>query len=461
MAACRRGLQGRLRPQWTTRARITLVAVIGLFFLPPLLPAQDTITVGVELDSAGAQVLDRAQALVQAGDAEAAYTLLAEREVELAGHPLFDYLLGVAALDSGRFSEAIFSLRRSLAMAPGFSGARMELARAYYEAGNASLARPLFAQLLDENPPAGVEGVIRDYLSVIDRQPVSPGVSFSPFLEGAVGYDTNANGSTDNRQFLGFVLSDQNVEADSPYAEIGAGFDWIKPTQGGINWLARLRGNHRSNRDASYIDTTFLSGLVGLAWQRGGFYGNAALDTYWAARDGKSNEDYTGISLLLGRRISDNWDAVSDFSTGALRFNDTLDVMDVDRWLLGVGLVRRLGSGGSLRLQLIGGSDSERQSNSPYGNSKLGGRIALALPVNSRVSVNAFLGSLETEYDRPFFGVEREDTQLTAALEIVWQNITPGLSLVPAIRWIDNDSSLSLYTYDRTEISLNLRWIPR
>ena len=45
----------------------------------------------------------------------------------------FDYLLGVAALDNGYISEAIFSLRRAIAVEPGFSGARMELARAYFE----------------------------------------------------------------------------------------------------------------------------------------------------------------------------------------------------------------------------------------------------------------------------------------------------------------------------------------
>ena len=86
--------------------------------------------------------------------------LLSPEETRLAGNPLFDYLYGVAALDTGRLSNAIFALQRALAVSPSFSGARLELARAHYDAGNPSLARPLFERLLEEDPPDGVRAVV-------------------------------------------------------------------------------------------------------------------------------------------------------------------------------------------------------------------------------------------------------------------------------------------------------------
>ena len=49
-----------------------------------------------------------------------------------------------------------------------FSGARMELARVNYEVGSPELARPLFVQLLDENPPPLVRAVLKNYISAID-----------------------------------------------------------------------------------------------------------------------------------------------------------------------------------------------------------------------------------------------------------------------------------------------------
>jgi hypothetical protein len=35
------------------------------------------------------------------------------------------------------------------------------------------------------------------------------------------------------------------------------------------------------------------------------------------------------------------------------------------------------------------------------------------------------------------------------------------LSLIPRIRYIDNDSDVSLYDYDRTEATLLMRWTPQ
>ena len=39
--------------------------------------------------------------------------------------------------------------------------------------------------------------------------------------------------------------------------------------------------------------------------------------------------------------------------------------------------------------------------------------------------------------------------------------MTDGLSIVPRLRYIDNDSDVSLYDWDRTEVGLLIRWEPR
>ncbi|MDX1562789.1 MAG: tetratricopeptide repeat protein, partial [Gammaproteobacteria bacterium] len=185
--------------------------------------AADTITIEVELTASQRATLADAERMIGAGDGAGAYRLLAPLEAELAGNALYDYLLGVAALDSGLPGEAIFSLRRSLAVAPAFSGATMELARAYFEAGNLELARPLFEKLLNENPPEPVRVVIGNYLVAIDQRVTTGPAGVTPFFEFSVGHDSNANGSTNAQQFLGFSLDPRNVETDSPYAEVAAG----------------------------------------------------------------------------------------------------------------------------------------------------------------------------------------------------------------------------------------------
>ena len=113
-----------------------------------------TLNVQVSLDAETKRLLTEAESLIGRGRNDDAFAMLSAREFELAGNPVYDYLLGIAALDSGRYSEAIFSLERTLDVQPDFSGARLALARAHYEAGEKAQARVLFRQLLDEQPPA-------------------------------------------------------------------------------------------------------------------------------------------------------------------------------------------------------------------------------------------------------------------------------------------------------------------
>ena len=85
--------------------------------------------------SATEDVLQSAQKLLQDGYSIRAYDLLQTFEDELAGNTEYDYLYGVAALDSGEPRKAIFAFQRAVMTDPNFAGARMELARAYFEIG--------------------------------------------------------------------------------------------------------------------------------------------------------------------------------------------------------------------------------------------------------------------------------------------------------------------------------------
>ncbi len=429
--------------------------------LPAAAPAQSGATLEVQADAATQALLRDAESRIAASDAAGAWDLLSPREAEFAGNPYYDYLLGIAALDTGRTSQAIFSLQRSLAVEPGFSGARMELARAYFDAGNTDQARPLFLTLLDENPPPGVRGVLNRYIAAIDARPARPDARFAPFVELTVGHDSNANGSTDNNQFLGFTLSPQNVATDSPFGEIGAGFNYSRPKSNQSAWYLGGRAGHRHNSDASFIDSTVVSAVGGVSWRRAALFGRAGIDGYWAARDGNSNETYAGADLLVGRAVSDRWDLSLGVRAGALRYDDLIDVLDVNRLLASVRASYRFSSLGRFSFELIGGQDDEQRVGSPYGNDKFGGRLSLSAPMGND-SLFLAAGLLTSDYDDLFYGVPREDDQLTAVLQAEFRDVmTEGLSLVPRIRYVDNDSDVALYSYDRVEIGLMLRWMPR
>ena len=117
---------------------------------------------------------------------------------------------------------------------------------------------------------------------------------------------------------------------------------------------------------------------------------------------------------------------------------------------------------GRFVVEVIGGSDSERQDGSPYGNSKLGARISVSTAVGESTYLFTRLGSLTSDYDGLFFGTTREDTQLTSVLQLEFRDVlTDGLTIAPRLRYIDNDSDVALYDWDRTEVGLLIRWEPR
>ena len=268
--------------------------------------AQETVQVDTAAELR--EVLGKAESLLASNDAQGAWNLLQPLEGEFSGDAWFDYLLGVAALDSGRINDAILSLTRATSSAPQFSGARMELARAHFEAGDRAEARPLFVALLTENPPPGVRNVIDQYIAAIDSKPSAPPSDFSPYAELMVGYDDNANGSTSDQQFLGFTLNPENLATDTSFFEGGAGFNWTVPRSARFAWHLGGHAGYRKNPDASFVDSGILSGIGGMLWQSGANFGRFNVDAWAASRDGESNESYSGANLVLGRHLNERWD---------------------------------------------------------------------------------------------------------------------------------------------------------
>ena len=75
-------------------------------------------------------VLQQAKQLLSTSHAQAAYDLLNPLQEERAGQPEYDFLLGRAALELGRHTEAVFALERVLAVLPDNGPARALIAQA-------------------------------------------------------------------------------------------------------------------------------------------------------------------------------------------------------------------------------------------------------------------------------------------------------------------------------------------
>ena len=101
-----------------------------------------------EANAAMGALLREADALIRGGKLADAYKLLEPKEGDYSGELAFDYMLGIAALDSGKPDRATIAFERVLITDPNFSGARLDLARAYFAMGSDDLARNEFEIVL-------------------------------------------------------------------------------------------------------------------------------------------------------------------------------------------------------------------------------------------------------------------------------------------------------------------------
>ncbi len=410
---------------------------------------------------ASSAVLDDARRLIGEGRAADAYRLLAASELALAGRPAYDYLFGVAALDSGRPAEAIAAFQRVLARDPGAASARLELGRAYFEAGDRAAARRHFAALLARQPPPAIRAVAEDYLRAID-QPAARASGWNGGYEFGTGIDSNANAATGDDSFLGVTLDPHSVRTSSAYLQLAGwlGHELAVGQHGAL--VTQARAGHRWNPDAGFVDQSIASLDATLRLGDGPTVFSIGAGAYYGWLDGDPHRWGANVDLALSHRIGDGWRATGLLRAGKLRYDDSagLSVLDVDQQLVALSL-QRTAAPADFAVTVFAGDEDPDQPGSAFGND----RVGVILQAGSRTAagrgLRLQLGYQSIDYDDTpgfFFGTDRQDDFWFAAFSgEVRDWPTPGFELVPRIGWSRNESNISLYEYDRLEIGLTLR----
>jgi len=406
-------------------------------------------------------VLSEARRMLDDGGAREAYALLVEREAELAGTPDFDYLFGIAALDTHRPKEAVFALERVVAEQPEFLGARMDLARAQLELGQRSRAREQFRYLLTQQPPQETRVVIQRYLDSIGERDVHLSARWSALAQAGAGYDSNANGSTSEQSFLGFTLDPHNVATSSSFGELalnGSNVLSFSPTFG---MVSSLDLQHRANSEASFVDQSVSSLASTAIWLHGPYRFSGGFDGYLGWLDGASHEQGVNLNVGASREFGSHYEGAISVRAGSVEYRDNaLRILDTHRYLAGFSLTRFNVGPRNARIgaTLLLGTDEARQAGSPYGNDRYGVRFFGSMVVRPNAVAYAEVSAMNTSYDGAFFGDRRKDEQLALTLAADLQNFpSRSWTLTPRLRYMKNDSNVALYEYDRFEAVVYLR----
>ncbi|NJR72244.1 MAG: tetratricopeptide repeat protein [Gammaproteobacteria bacterium] len=200
---------------------------------------------------ANTKLFDEAKRLIAAMNAKQAYKILIVEQDKLSGNVEYDYLLGLAAVDSGKIDEAIIAFERVLSKEPNNAGAQLDLARAYFNAGSFDLAEGTFLKLRTLNPPASALVAIDKYLAAISDRRRAARRMVSAWGEMTLGYDTNLTGvpndftSAIQQSFNipGVSPTGNSIKRRAPYVGAAVGVDALFPITD--NWNGYVGGDIR------------------------------------------------------------------------------------------------------------------------------------------------------------------------------------------------------------------------
>ena len=423
------------------------------------------------------KLLREADVLIRSGKPGRAYSLLEPLELEHAGEARFDYLIGIAALDSGKPDRATLAFERALAVDPDFAAARLDLARAYYQLGDLSRAKTEFTLTLRHNPSAQAQLSIRKYLDAIAEQEGGKRTRVTGYVEGTVGHDSNVNNSPGQAQVfvdrdgVNITLAPTNVKLSDDYYGVNAGGEITHSLNAKWRLYAgadlRQRGNSsQKDFDALGLDaradvtldagaSRFRAGVLGGQYNLGDSHNRdtAGLNAEWRYALNPSNQ-----LKVFGQRVQ-------------YRFADVaMQVNDFDQQAMGAGWTHVLSDGkATLFGSLYHGTEKDVSATIVPNLLPNGGRTDGAKSFNGlRIGGQAALGGKTTlfvnaggqfgDYSKvnPLFLRQRSDRlyDVTAGANWRWNKL---LSLRPQLGYSRNNSNIGIYEYGRMDVSVTVR----
>ena len=430
-------------------ARATLVLVFAAFCTSAL---ADALT-------------DRAKALLQQKQHRQAYDLLLPQEPTRAGDPEFDYLLGIAAIDSGEPERGVFALERVLAVQPNNHVARAEIARAYLALGERDSARREFETVKAQQIPPEVKQAIDGYLSAIQAAEVT---QISGYVEIGYGYDSNVNSATAGNQIAVPSLGGIVATLDPTSTRNG---DTFTQLAGAVNlthkvardWalIGSLGGNAKWNSHEDEFNTTTFDGTVGARWSSGqhavtvgGQFQEFQLD----------NDRFRETKGAIGQ-WQYSYDQRTQFTLYGQYANleyPTQPIRNANRGVLGAAF-GRVFSGEYTPVVFIsayGGQEKEEADGVPHlGHDLVGIRAGGQLRLGTGWTAFGNLAYERREYGGPdpLFLVERQDNQVDATVGLSYL-LRPNTTLIAQYNYTDVDSNIQINSFTRNVTMLSLRF---
>jgi tetratricopeptide (TPR) repeat protein len=414
-----------------------------------------------------ADVVARAEAMVRAGRYAEAYQLLEPLEDKLAGDVKYDYLLARSALETGRPSQASFIYERILAVDPNYVGVRLEMGRAYLALGDYARAKLEFETVLRfSNLPPDLREQAVIYGKAAEDRLAGKTTLFKGYIEYGYGYDSNPQSNTSVSQITaanGFTifLDRDSLKRSDHYHALTAGGEVIHGLTERFSVYAGGDARIRGYRELDIADYQQLDGRAGFGYNDGPNSGRIGVIGGRYFLDHQKVRDNAGFTAdyrrLIGTR---NQISVSLLGAGYRYLAEPLKVNDYDLYQGSIGWLGVVSEGrGVVGLSLLGGFEKATEGRSDGDKPFYGGRLTLQHTLTERIGIFVLGGVQRGKYKErnPTFDTTRLDTLYDLVGGLTW-SFARGWSLRPQVLYLKNKSNISLFEYDRTDVSLNVRF---
>ncbi len=409
----------------------------------------------------------RAERLVSENKAAEAYLLLSPFEDQYAGDPRFDYLLGIAALDSGRADKATLAFERVLAVNPNFAGARLDMARAYFQLGDLPRAKTEFETVQQQNPPPAARQTVERYLKAIEERSKIRQTQITGYAEFGIGRDTNVNNSSASTSVkvpalgnLIFTLDPSNVQRADNYTTYAAGADINHIIGEGVALYGGVSARQRVNRNADTFDYGSYGAQGGVSFATQSALFRLGVNAENFNLDHNPNRTSSGMAADVRYLINPANVLLGFAQHNRYRFEQTaLTVNDFDQTLVGGGYLRLFADGASaITMNAFVGSENainnRADGNKDITGLRLGGQYRLRDDLDLFASMGAQVG----KYDlvNAAFQTLREDKQYDGVVGVTWR-WDRDWTVRPQVLRIRNDSNIQINDYKRTDYSVTVR----
>lgn len=139
------------------------------------------------------QVLSELSQLIKKKQYRQALVFSDEYIFDYAGEPTFDFLIGIAAVKSGNYQQAVFALERTVIVKPKWKLARFNLAKSYFYIDNLLAAKNELNKLYPLVSDDKFKQTISVFLDRIEQSLLNKQKQIKQLVGISIGHDSNIN----------------------------------------------------------------------------------------------------------------------------------------------------------------------------------------------------------------------------------------------------------------------------